>query len=262
MRRPAMGDALRDVAVVLCACSLLAALAATATLVAAPPAHAADPRVRTLRERLYLLDGYLEHYANAHYSFYPRASMVRRGKLAAPVWPRDPWTGRGLRPGYGPGHFTYAPAKDRLSYKLTGYYRGGSISLRGSVPGTRKMQNDHRTIEGAQLVQRFIEQWVRSHGGTAPAPSQVAADAAVGAQPGIAWWPHDPWTHQPMGQGDGWSEFSYSVDPRTGDYTMTVHFSRGGTRTFRGPQEWSAPSPPFLSLIPAWDKADAVGMGV
>jgi hypothetical protein len=218
-----------------------AALALTALGVALPSsAGATDERVQTLRERLYLLDGYLEHFANVHYNYYPRSSEVRKGGIRAPLWPRNPWTGAAMHSGGDSGDYTYVLARDRLSYDLIGHYPGGTVTVHGAVPQTRKMQNDHRTIEGAELIQRFIEQWIRSHGGVAPKPAQVAADGAVGKQGGIAWWPHDPWTHKPIARGRGWSEFSYAVDAQTGRYRLTMHFSRGGTRTYRGPKDWSA----------------------
>lgn len=209
--------------------------------VIAPAARATDERVDTLRERLHLLDGYLEHFANVHYNYYPRAANVCEGGIRAAVWPDNPWTGSPMEPGYDPGDYIYTLSADRLSYTLVGYYPGGSITLHGEVPHNRKMQNDHRTIEGAELVQRFIEQWASSHAGVAPDPSLVDAEAAVGLQPGVGWWPHNPWTHEQMKQGTGWSEFTYKVDRGTGRYTLTVYFSRGYTRTYRGPHNWDGP---------------------
>ena len=196
---------------------------------------ASDSRAEKLHERLLLLDGYLEHYANAHYSCYPAVADVRRGGIPAPLWPANPWTGRPMAPGRGSGDFVYSVSERRLSCTLTATYPGGTFTVHSAVPQTRKKQNDHRTIEGGELLQRFADQWARDHSGQAPAGAQMAFDAAVGTQPGVSWWPHDPWDHENMHQGTDWADFAYRVDPDTGIFSIIVHFSRGGTRTFLGP---------------------------
>ena len=220
--------------IVLAVCLALACAVLVVTM--RPSAtSASDPRVETLHERLQLLDGYLEHYANGHYSYYPTVAEVRKGGIPAPLWPANPWTGKPMMPGTGNGQFTYAVNAKRLSCTLTAHYPGGTLRINSSVPRTRKMQNDHRTIEGGELLQRFADQSARHHDGQAPTAEQMASDAAVGTQAGVSWWPHNPWTHQKMHQGTGWGDFTYRVDADSGIFSIIVHFSRGGTRTFRGP---------------------------
>jgi len=188
-----------------------------------------------LRERLCLLQAYIERYANQHYSFYPTRAMVRRGgPLPAPLWPLNPWTGRTMAAGSGFGDYSYAPAKNLLSYRLSARYPGGTMVLRGAVPSTRKMQNDHRTREGLELVRQFIEMWARGHEDLYPSVAQVDAEGAVGLQAGIRYWPHDPWTHDPMRQSTAWGNFTYSVSAARDSYVITAHYSRGGTFTLRG----------------------------
>lgn len=217
--------------------ALCLALACAVLVVAMRPSatSASDPRVEKLHERLQLLDGYLEHYANGHYSYYPTVAEVRKGGIPAPLWPANPWTGRPLAPGTGNGDFKYAVSAKRLSCTLTAHYPGGTFRIHSSVPRTRKTQNDHRTIEGGELIQCFADQWARHHGGQSPTAEQMAFDAAVGTQSGVSWWPHNPWTHRKMHQGTGWADFTYRVDADSGIFSIIAHFSRGGTRTFRGP---------------------------
>ena len=201
-----------------------------------PVARAADSgRVYLLRERLHLLMGYIERYANERYSHYPPPGMVRRGGgLKAPLWPRDPWARGPMAPGSGAGSYTYTVTTRMLSCKLVGHYPGGTIVVRRAIPYTRKMQNDHRSREGVTLIQQYIERWARAHGGLYPSPSAVAADGAVGRQDGVGCWPHNPWVHLPMAQSDRWGDFTYRVAADQSHYSITVHYSRGGTLTLRG----------------------------
>ncbi len=200
-----------------------------------PQTAEAGVRVDRLRERLHLLDGYLEHYANDHFNLYPPAPSVRKGGIRAPVWPTNPWTKQPMKPGTGAGDFTYWVAAGRLRCRLTGHYPGGTIVVRSRVPYSRKMQNDHRTMEGAQLLQRFADEWARRHGGRAPTAAEMAPNGAVGKLRSIAWWPHNPWNHERMHQGTWWGEFTYEVDATTGIYTIKMHKSRGGAYWLRGP---------------------------
>ena len=200
-----------------------------------PAAAATYSNTYLLRERLCLLQAYVERYANQHYSFYPTRAMVRRGgPLPAPLWPLNPWTGGSMVAGSRYGDYSYTPAKNLLSYRLSARYPGGTMVLRGSVPATRKMQNDHRTREGLELVRQFIEMWARGHDDLYPSVAQVDAEGAVGLQAGIRYWPHDPWTHEPMKQSTAWGNFTYSVNTGRDSYVITAHYSRGGTFTLRG----------------------------
>lgn len=202
-------------------------------------ASASTASQSTMREHLYLLAGYLERYANEHYGYYPEAAQVKKGRLTAPVWPTNPWTGAPMTSGQTSGTFTYRLREHGLAFTLVGHTPNGNVTVRRTVPWTRKMQNDHRSTEGIQLVQRYVDQWIVGHNGELPPREQVAADGAVGRQRGVGWWPHDPWTHEPMRQGTGWSQFTYVPDRAGGTYTIVLHSSRGAKRTLRGPQAWT-----------------------
>lgn len=222
--------------------SLVVLCAAVCGAAEAPPATSASPRTAVLRQRLLLLQGYLERYANAHYSYYaPKNALRKDGAVRAPVWPRNPWTGRAMRPGSGPGDYAYTPASDRLSYRLVGYYPGGSIVLRRGVPSTRKMQNDHRTREQVDFIRQLVQQWAWSHGGRYPPAGEVSADGSVGQQAGYRYWPHNVWTHRPIAISDRWGDFSYTVNDDRDGFSLVAHFSRGGSVTLSG----SAASSPW-----------------
>lgn len=215
-----------------------------------PVAHAAGSgRVYLLRERLHLLMGYIERYANERYSYYPPATMVRKGGgLKAPLWPRNPWTGGPMAPGGGTGGFTYTVTTRMLACTLVGHYPGGHIILKRAIPYTRKMQNDHRSRESLYLIQQYIERWAKAHGGVCPQPAAVAADGAVGTQTGAGAWPHNPWTHKPMARSGAWGDFTYRVADDQGRYSIVVHYSRGGTLTLRG----AAPGMAGATASDAW----------
>lgn len=217
------------------ALSLVVLCLALAGAAAAPPATSAAPRTALLRERLLLLQGYLERYANAHYSAYPGQDALRKGgTVAAPVWPRNPWTGAAMRPGSKAGDFTYTPAPDRLSYRLAGHYPGGSIVLRRGVPYTRKMQNDHRTREQVDFIRQLVQQWAHAHDGRYPPVEEVAVDGSVGQQAGYRYWPHNVWTHRPIAVSSRWGDFGYTVDAARESFALVAHFSRGGHVTLGG----------------------------
>jgi hypothetical protein len=188
-----------------------------------------------LRERLCLLQGYIERYANQHYSSYPTRTMVRQGgPLPAPLWPLNPWTGGAMKPSSSTGDYTYSRATNLLSYRLTARYPGGTLALSGAVPRTRKIQADHRTREGLELVQQYIEMWARGHDDVYPPATKVDASRSVGQQPGITYWPHDPWRHEPMKQSTAWGDFTYRVSDAGDRYVITARYSRGSTFTLRG----------------------------
>ena len=211
---------------------IVAALASAVVAMVVPrlatPKTTTDSRVYLMNERALLLQGYLERYANEHFNYYPPADEVQMGHMWAPLWPEDPWTGQPLTPGTGVGQYEYTPDHKHLRYSLVVHYPGGKIVLRCAVPYTRKKQNDHRTREGLELVQQYIEKWSRSHGHTYPDPAQVDANGSVGKQSGIFYWPHDPWTHQGMANRHAWGNFTYKVTANHRGYTLTAHYSRTG----------------------------------
>lgn len=240
----------RLVVTALLVCCVVAAGAAVL-----PAAAPATSRTTLLRERLLLLQGYLERYANTHYSYYaPKDALRKGGTVPAPVWPRNPWTGAAMRPGEGRGDYAYTPAPDRLSYRLVGYYPGGAIVLRRGVPSTRKMQNDHRTREQVDFIRQLVEQWARSHRGRYPPAAEVAVDGSVGEQAGYRYWPHNVWTHKSIALSQRWGDFGYRVNEARDSFRLVAHFSRGGTVTLGGS---SAASPWRAALLALQDEIAA-----
>jgi hypothetical protein len=228
---------------------LIVICTAIAGAAAQPPAALAVSRTELLRERLLLLQGYLERYANVHYSYYPaRGALHKGGPIPAPVWPRNPWTGTAMRPGSGAGDFTYTPAANLLSYRLVGHYPGGSIVLRRSVPSTRKMQNDHRTREQVDFVRQLVQEWAWAHKGRYPPVGEVGVDGSVGRQTSFRYWPHNVWTHQPIAVSSHWGDFSYRVSDARDRFSLVAHFSRGGTATLGGDYATSVWRIALLSL--------------
>jgi len=53
-----------------------------------------------------------------------------------------------MTPGSAPGHYIYRIAGDRRSYRLTGFFESGSMTVTGAVPFTYVMACDHRSMEG------------------------------------------------------------------------------------------------------------------
>ncbi len=214
---------------------MIAVLATAAGQAVHPPTAQAITRKALLHERLLILQGYLERYANEHYSRYPAPEAVRPdGPLPAPLWPRNPWTGAPMRAGSGVGDFTYTPGSRLLSYRLVGHYPGGSIVLSRRVPYARKMQNDHRTREQVDFIRQLVQQWARAHGGLYPPVREVAVDGSVGQQSGYRYWPHNVWTHQPIAVSRNWGDFSYTVNAERDGFSLRAHFSRGGGVTLTG----------------------------
>ena len=212
------------IAFIVLVCGLAAAFgaarAATARAVEVAP-------LDLFRERLYLIQGYLESHANDHFNYYPPASSVHEtGKLERPLWPDNPWTSEPMKPGTSLGDFTYKPAEDRLSYTLTGHGPQGDIVLTDAVPYRRMMQNDHRTVEQCELVQQYVERWALNHGGIYPPASEVSHEGSVGDQSFIKWWPHNVWTHQPIAQSSDMGDFKYLRSTSGSGYRISANFSR------------------------------------
>ncbi len=82
-----------------------------------------------VRERVRTIQVGLAEYAAAHGDRYPSAPEVTADGLSGYVaaWPENPYTGRPMRPGTGPGEYVYTVSPDGRSYTLTGYGSGGPV---------------------------------------------------------------------------------------------------------------------------------------
>ncbi len=177
-----------------------------------------------MRERVLLLQGYIETYALEHYYEYPGAKGVRRGgALRAPLWPADPWTGEAMRRGTTPGSYTYTVAADRRSYRLVGHLPGGEIEVKGRMPRSALTAYRHREQEGLSLIRQYVVEWARRHGGLYPPASEVSREGGVGALRDGAFWPSNPWNHDPMIQSDTVGDFSYEVAADRASCRLSLH---------------------------------------
>jgi hypothetical protein len=189
-------------------------------------APAAVTEERLMRERVRLLQGYIETFALEHYFVYPEAADVREsGALPAPQWPADPWTGEDMHPGTSPGSYTYTVATDRRSYRLVGHLPAGEIEVRGSMPYTALTAYRHREQEGLSLIRQYVIEWARRHGGLYPPASAVSREGGVGALRNGAMWPSNPWNHGPMIQSDAVGDFDYEVAADRSSCSLTLHTS-------------------------------------
>jgi hypothetical protein len=139
-----------------------------------------------------------------------------------------------MTPGSAPGHYIYRVAGDRRSYRLTGYFQGGSMTVAGAVPFTYMMACDHRSMEGLCQVQQYLERWVSAHDGSYPPASTVTRYGGVGEQSFIRFWPSNPWNHGPMAQSSNEGDFTYSRSDDHQAYKMTAHLRHGTTWSVSG----------------------------
>ncbi len=109
------------------------------------------------------------------------------------------------------------PATGR-SYRLTGYFQGGSMTVTGAVPFTYMMACDHRSMEGLCQIQQYLERWVSTHSGSYPPASTVTRYGGVGKQSFVKFWPSNPWNHGPMAQSNKEGDFTYTRSD--GDQTL------------------------------------------
>ncbi len=216
------GRALRwaiAVAVVAVAAGALAASAPAVTV----------PETRLFKERVLLLQGYIETHALRHYYVYPRVDDVREdGALRARVWPADPWTEAPMSAGTSAGHYTYTVAADGRSYRLVGHLPDGAFVVTGAMPHVAETAYRHREQEGLSLIRQYVEEWAWRRGGVYPPASEVERDAGVGAMRGPALWPSNPWNHGPMRQSNAVGDFTYRVAADGSSYRLSLHV--GATR--------------------------------
>jgi hypothetical protein len=189
---------------------------------AATPAAVTEEQL--MRERILLLQGYIETYALGHYYEYPKAKGVREGGvLRAPLWPVDPWTGEAMRRGTTPGRYTYTVAADHRSYRLVGHLPDGDFEVKGAMPRTGFTAYRHREQEGLSLIRQYVIEWARRHDGLYPPASEVSREGGVGALRGDAFWPSNPWNHGPMIQSDAVGDFSYEVAAGRRSCRLSLH---------------------------------------
>lgn len=204
--------------------------AAAAGLVRPPAARALDSRDYAVKERILLLQGYLNSYGAQHGFLYPAKNALRLGGLTVTLWPVNPWTGKPMAPSTHRGDFTYTPSAGRHSYTLVGHLSGGPFTVKGSTPAwlltERAAQaqalaaaRNRETELGVRTIQGYVDAWGMLNNQVAPT-SVSALD--LGIDPSI--WPKNPWNDNPMAVGNNIGDFSYSVGTN-GVYVLTAHLS-------------------------------------
>jgi len=192
---------------------------------AAAPARATTPD-DAMREALMAVRGLIDRQGAAHFFEYPSRREVRQGGGLSSWWPADPWTGDPLSPGTSRGQYWYMVTRDRRRYSLTGFLGGGrTIVVSGGMPRDIMLAYDHRSEEGINLIDQYIEDYAAAHHGLYPLPADVAADGSVGLDPVRRYWPSNPWDHGMMAQRSDPGSFAYSVAPDRLSYTLRLHRS-------------------------------------
>jgi len=216
--------------------SILVALACLVVIGVAAPVAGAQTNSAQMKQGIRLLKVYVDAYAADHGFVYPAAAVVRKGGgLTAPVWPRNPWTGKPMAPGTGRGAYTYSVAPDGASYALSGRLSSGYIVLTGVTPdwlaheraaeGDVAAARDQAAELGARVIKGYVEQYGMLYNGVAPAAKDVSATGAVGQM--FPYWPTNPFTGQPMAAGFQQGDFSYSPGVDGASYSLWVMRSSG-----------------------------------
>jgi hypothetical protein len=228
----------------------------TGPLAASTPAPPTKDRL--VKERVLILQGYIERYAAAHELVYPAKTVVRYGGgLHAPLWPLNPFTGTRMAPGTARGTYTYTVAPDGSSYTLTGHLSSGSYKVSGAAPGwlaadrseweqTALALKDETVKRNVDLLRAFADEWALLHNGAAPAAADLTAAGAVGQTHSD--WPVDPYSDQPMATGSSAGEFGYGVN-QDGTYWLTGHLGKQGATDYS-----VTAAPPFINLRPMRDE--------
>jgi hypothetical protein len=89
------------------------------------PARQADLRIK---EGVHAISVGLQSWATSQSTVhYPQAAdRATLGKYMTDPWPVDPLTGADMKPGSGPGDYSYTVAADKKSCRVTGYLSDGS----------------------------------------------------------------------------------------------------------------------------------------
>ena len=216
---------------------LACALAGAMMLAPSTPAklkHAAVLKNQLMREHVLLLKGYVEAYATAHDGQYPLPTDVSQGGgLPAPVWPRNPWTGRSLEAGVDCGDYEYSVALDRLGFTLTGHLSSGLTSVvygASEAPGVA-LDRDALVGEGVEIIKQAAQLYEFLHNDTAPAD---ASPATLGAY--VDQWPMNPYTGAAMATSStAAGDCSYS-----GDYASftLAGYGAGGVQVCSADSTW------------------------
>ena len=217
---------------------LASAVLALTSAAAAPRAQAVGFVDKQVQAGALLIQNYINTYGQAHRFVYPPKAMVKKGgglTNATVIWPSNPWTGRVMAPGTSRGTYTYTLGAGNLSYRLTVHLSSGSYVLKGALPAWLKAErvaaaadlraaHDQTAELGGRLIKGFVDQWGLLNNGTAPSTNAVAADGDLASFSG--YWPHNPFTGQPMAASSAQGDYSYAHGAG-GAYSLAVRGSSG-----------------------------------
>jgi hypothetical protein len=223
-------------------CLLIVAAVVTMGLLCAAPALAVDvgPSV-LMRERLLIVQGYVEHYAADHAGVYPAADLVCiGGGLEASYWPQNPWTGEPMSAGATLGCYTYTVAGDGSGYRLTGHtIRKRGIVLAGGGATSYDAECDVYAAQAAELLRQYILDHAHDNNYTCPAEWEVTRFGGVGTSVEVGAWPKNAWTRADMADSSAVGDYAYTPDSDGHHFTLAVRTSTG-TVVLSG-DTWASP---------------------
>jgi type II secretory pathway pseudopilin PulG len=212
--------------------AVVLATALTALLLgaAAPHAEAVSFVDKQVQAGALLIQNYINTYGQAHQFTYPPKSMVKKGgglPNATVIWPSNPWTGKVMGPGTSRGTYTYTPAADGRSYRLTVHLSSGNYLLRSGMPAWLKTERNTASKQNLLLLQRYLDAY-RVANADYPATGSLTAETFP--SPTYVW-PKNPWTGAAMAAGDALGDFSYTRVSAT-DFTLKVKLTTGWSDPF------------------------------
>jgi len=196
----------------------------------------------------------LKAYAQQSDGYYPPAEEVQpHRKLSAFLqpWPFAPLSRTYLRPGARPGSYTYRWLGDGTSYELVAHLSDGHrmVIARGEGGDTRASptarvvvvkrptgalsKRDKTVCKDIDKIADAVARWARDNEGVMPAEAPSEAELGALLEP----WPRDPFTGQPMTEGDNPGSFTYAVtygsSGNAESCTISGHLSGGRTYAVR-----------------------------
>ena len=80
-----------------------------------------------------------------------------------------------------------------------------------------------RAEEGVHMVEVAVQSWAVDHHGHFPPPEVVNAEGVWVAEGVDGDWPTNPWSGEPMAQGTGAGDFTYTLGPDARSATIVLH---------------------------------------
>jgi hypothetical protein len=97
----------------------------------------------------------------------------------------------------------------------------------GAAKSANATANDKVAATRLASVGMALNGWADAHMGRYPTAELVSADGVWKAQMDGGPWPQNPWTGQPMTQGQGPGQFTYTLGSGRGSATLTLYGENG-----------------------------------